>query len=122
MNSLQRVQAVLAGQIPDRVPVCLHNFMMAAREAGVPMQKYRVDPDATAQVHLQALEKYGHDCLLIDTDTTMLAEAMGAKSECAPDEPGRIVAPAIRSLAEVDHLQVINPKTDGRIPAIIEAT
>jgi uroporphyrinogen decarboxylase len=121
MNSLQRVRAVITGQIPDRVPVCLHNFMMAAREAGIPMEKYRVDPGAIAQAHLQALEKYGHDCFYIDTDTTMLAEAMGAKSDCAPDEPGRIVAPAIGGLAEVDRLKVINPETDGRIPAILEA-
>jgi len=34
MNSLQRMKAVLAGRIPDRVPVCLHNFMLAAREEG----------------------------------------------------------------------------------------
>ena len=120
MNSLERVRAVIAGRIPDRIPVCLHNFMMAAREAGIPMEKYRADPKAIAQAHLQAWEKYGHDCLVIDTDTTMLAEAMGAESECAPDEPGRIVRPAIRSLAEVDRLKVINPEAAGRIPAILE--
>ena len=112
MNSLERVRAVITGQIPDRVPVCLHNFMMAAREAGIPMEKYRADPEAIAQAHLRAWEKYGHDCFYIDTDTTMLAEAMGAKSECALDEPGRIVAPAIHSLAEVDRLKVINPETE----------
>jgi uroporphyrinogen decarboxylase len=120
MNSLQRVKAVLAGQIPDRVPVCLHNFMLAAREAGIPMEEYRSDPEAIARTHLAALEKYGHDCLLIDTDTTLLAEAMGATSECAPNEPGRIVAPAIQSLRDVDRLKVINPETDGRIPALLE--
>lgn len=120
MNSLERVQAVIQGKTPDRVPVCLHNFMMAAREAGIRMEKYREDPEAIAKAHLDALEKYGHDCILIDTDTTMLAEAMGAKSECAPDEPGRIVAPALQNLDEVDRLKVINPYTDGRIPAIIE--
>lgn len=120
MTSLQRVQTVLAGGIPDRVPVCLHNFMLAAREAGERMEDYRVDPEIIARVHLQALEKYGHDCIMVDTDTTMLAEAMGARSECAPDEPGRIVAPAIRSLDEVDRLQVINPQKDGRVPAILE--
>jgi len=120
MNSLQRVQAVLAGQIPDRVPVCLHNFMLAVREARIPMERYRADPQAIAEVHLHALEKYGHDCLFIDTDTTLLAEAMGAKSECAPGEPGRIVAPAIRSLSEVDRLKVVNPEADGRIPALLE--
>ncbi len=121
MNSLERVQTVLAGGIPDRVPVCLHNFMLAAREAGIRMEDYRVDPEAIAQAHLQAVEKYGHDCILVDTDTTMLAEAMGARSECAPDEPGRIVEPAIRTLDEVDKLKVVNPETDGRIPAILEA-
>ena len=120
MNSLQRVKAVLAGQIPDRVPVCLHNFMLAAREAGIPMEEYRTHPRAIARAHLAALEKYGHDCILIDTDTTMLAEAMGATSECAPNEPGRIVAPAIGSLGDVDRLQVVNPETDGRIPALLE--
>ena len=121
MNSLERVQAVITGKIPDRLPVCLHNFMMAAREARIPMEKYRVDPKAIAQAHLQALEKYGHDCLLIDTDTTLLAEAMGAQAECAPDEPGRIVRPAIQSLAEVDRLKAVNPERDGRSPALLEA-
>lgn len=121
MNSLQRIQAVLRGEVPDRVPVCLHNFMMAAREAAIPMEKYRTDPGAIARAHLMAVEKYGYDCILIDTDTTMLAEAMGAKSKCAPDEPGRIVAPAIQSLEEVDKLKVVNPEADGRIPALVEA-
>jgi uroporphyrinogen decarboxylase len=121
MNSLERVRTVLAGGIPDRVPVCLHNFMLAAREAGISMEEYRVNPEAIARAHLQAVEKYGHDCILVDTDTTMLAEAMGARSECAHDEPGRIVEPAIRSLDEVDKLKVVNPETDGRIPAILEA-
>jgi MtaA/CmuA family methyltransferase len=120
MNSLDRVRTVLAGGIPDRVPVCLHNFMMAVREAGVRMEDYRVNPDIIACVHLQALEKYGHDCVVVDTDTTMLAEAMGARAECAPNEPGRIVAPAIRSLDEVGRLRVINPEKDGRVPAILE--
>jgi MtaA/CmuA family methyltransferase len=121
MNALQRVQAVLRGELPDRVPVCLHNFMIAAREAAIPMEKYRVDPEAIARAHLMAVEKYGYDCILLDTDTTMLAEAMGAKSKCAPDEPGRIVMPAIQSLEQVGQLKVVNPETDGRIPALIEA-
>ena len=121
MNSLQRVRAVLAGQIPDRVPVCLHNFLLAAREAGIPMATYRTDPRAIARAHLNAVKKYGYDCILIDLDTTMLAEGLGAKSECAGNESGRIVAPAIQSLEEVGRLKVVNPETDGRIPALLES-
>ena len=84
------------------------------------MEKYRIDPEAIARAHLMAVEKYKYDCILVDTDTTMLAEAMGAKSKCAPDEPGRIVIPAIQSLEEIGKLKVVNPETDGRIPALIE--
>jgi uroporphyrinogen decarboxylase len=121
MNSLARVRTVLAGGIPDRVPVCLHNFMLATREAGVRMEEYRVNPEAIARTHLHAVEKYGYDCILVDTDTTLLAEAMGAKSACAPNEPGRITVPAIRSLREAGGLKVVNPEKDGRIPALLEA-
>jgi uroporphyrinogen decarboxylase len=94
--------------------------MLAAREAGISMEEYRSQPQAMARAHLAALDKYGHDCILLDTDTTMLAEAMGAISQCAPNEPGRIVTPAIRSLREVDRLEVLNPETDGRVPALLE--
>jgi len=34
MNGYERITAALRGERPDRVPVMLHNFMMAAREAG----------------------------------------------------------------------------------------
>lgn len=121
MTPLQRVQAVWAGQTPYRVPICLHNFLMAAREAGIPLEDYRPNPAAIASAHLTAVEKYGYDCVVLDTDTTMLAEAMGATSACAPNEPGRIVAPAVRSRREIDRLKIIRPECDGRIPALLEA-
>lgn len=76
--------SVIRGRIPDRVPVTLHNFQMAAREAGIPLEEYLTVPEATARAHLDALEKYGHDCITVDIDTTMLAEAMGGAARlCA---------------------------------------
>lgn len=121
MNSLQRMQAVLAGRIPDRVPVCLHNFLMAAHENGVAMERYLTDPEAAAATHLRAVETYGYDCILIDLDTTMLAEAMGATRDSTPGEPGHIAAPAIASLDEVEKLRPVDPERDGRIPVLLEA-
>lgn len=121
MNSLERTMAVVSGRLPDRVPVCLHNFLLASREAGIPLEKYLSEPEAAARAHLQAVEKYGHDCILIDLDTTMLAEAMGARRDCTPGEPGHIAAPAIQSLEEVERLRPVDPERDGRIPALLEA-
>ena len=121
MNSKQRVEAVLRGQIPDRVPVCLHNFLPAAKEAGIPLEKYLAEPEAAASAHLYAHEKYGHDCILLDLDTTLLAEAMGAKRDSTPGAPGHIAAPAVTDLADVRKLRVVDPERDGRIPVLLEA-
>ncbi len=121
MNARQRTMEVLAGRIPDRVPVCLHNFLPAARESGISMAQYRCDPEAVARAHYQAWEKYQHDCILVDLDTTMLAEAMGAPSDVSGDEPGHIAGPAITSLDAVDSLSVVVPEKDGRIPVLLES-
>ena len=121
MNSKQRIDTVLRGGIPDRVPVCLHNFLLAAKEADIPLEQYLTDPVATARVHLHALEKYRHDCILVDLDTTLLAEAMGAVRDHTPEAPGHIAAPAIVDLRDVGKLHVVDPERDGRIPVLLEA-
>ena len=121
MTSLERCLTVIRGGIPDRVPVCLHNFLMAAREAGIPLEKHLTEPAAAARAHLLAVAKYGYDCILIDLDTTMLAEAMGARRDCTPGEPGHLAAPAINSLDEVGKLRPADPARDGRIPVLVEA-
>lgn len=121
MNGYERVMRVLQGRLPDRVPVCLHNFLPAAREFGVTLEQYLTDPAAAAGAHLHAVEKYGHDCIVIDLDTTMLAEAMGAVRDSTPGEPGHIAAPAIHSLDEAERLRPVDPQRDGRIPVLLEA-
>jgi len=40
MTSVERVERVLAGGIPDRVPVDLHDFMLAAQVSGMPFEEY----------------------------------------------------------------------------------
>jgi len=120
MSGRQRLEAVLRGELPDRAPICLHNFLMAAQEAGIPLEKTLTDPVATARAHRHAVEKYDYDCVLIELDTTLLAEAMGAQRDATPGEPGHIAAPAIRSLDEVDRLRPVNPERDGRLPVLLE--
>ncbi len=121
MNSRERTLAVIEGKLPDRVPVCLHNFMMATPEAGARMEDYLRDPETAARVHLEAQARYGYDCILIDLDTTMLAEAMGAEVDCTPGEPGHVKTPAITSLDEAAGLPRIDPRRAGRIPVLLEA-
>ena len=81
MNSLERVRTVLAGGIPDRVPVDLHNFMMVAEASGRPFPEFFQDGEAMAEGQILAWREFGHDVLLLENGTAALAEACGAAVE-----------------------------------------
>jgi uroporphyrinogen decarboxylase len=111
----QRVEAVLRGQRPDRVPVMLHNFLMAAREAGYTQRQYREDPRKIANAFLHAVESYGYDGVMVDVDTATLAEAVGVPVDLPEDEPARCTRGCLPDLAQVADLP---PPDVGRHPRI----
>jgi len=92
MNGSERINAALNGEKPDKVPVMLHNFMMAAREQGVSMEQYRNDPKVIAECFIAAVEKYRYDGIVVDIDTVTLAGAMGAVIDFPRDDPARILS------------------------------
>lgn len=100
MNGYQRICAAFEGRRPDRVPVMLHNFLMAAREAGVSMAGYRRDPEAIARCFIQAVETYGYDGIVVDIDTATLAGALGVPVDFPEDAPARTTGPKLASLDE----------------------
>ncbi len=105
MNGCERINAALNGEKPDKVPVMLHNFMMAAREHGVSMEQYRNDPKIIADCFVAAVEKYGYDGIVVDIDTVTLAGAMGAAIDFPPDDPARIVSGNIEQPGYISHLK-----------------
>ena len=104
MNGYERITAALRGERPDRVPVMLHNFMVAAREAGVTMKAFREDPRRMADVFIRAVETYGCDGVLVDVDTATLAGALGVPVELPETEPALVRGARLGSLSEVDDL------------------
>jgi hypothetical protein len=40
LNSLERAVAVMDGKIPDRLPIAMHNFLFAARYAGMRLSSW----------------------------------------------------------------------------------
>ena len=108
MNGYERIAAALAGRQPDRTPVMLHNFMMAAHEAGVTMHQYRSDARQMARCHIEAVERYGYDGMMIDVDTATLAAATGVPTEYPEDEPAACRGVRLRSLEEVDDLAPVD--------------
>ena len=117
MTSLQRVQAVLRGEMPDRIPVIPQGFMFSAKTAGYDIGAINRDPAKMAESHRISQEKYGYDGCIIDVDDATLAEACGAKvifrehDVAAVDEH----APALTDLRQIDDLTMPDPMKDGRI-------
>ena len=78
MSRIERIQTYLIGAVPDRIPVMTHNFLMAARDAGVTMAQYRESADVIAKCLIDACRTYETDGILVDVDTALLSSACGA--------------------------------------------
>ncbi|HEV3404930.1 MAG TPA: uroporphyrinogen decarboxylase family protein [Gaiellaceae bacterium] len=118
MNSLERVRTVLAGGLPDRVPVDLHDFMMAGRASGIPFPELFRDGGAMAAAQLDAWHEFGHDVLLVENGTAALAEACGAEVEYSLESAPVVVGPR----ASLDDLRVPDPHRDAPLPELLKAT
>lgn len=116
-TSLERVQAVLRGEIPDRLPVIPQGFMFSMRTAGYEIGQVNRDPAKMAEAHRISQEKYGYDGCVIDVDDATLAEACGAKVIFRENDVAMVDEhhPVLEDLRDIDDLQLPDPMKDGRI-------
>jgi len=122
MNGFERIDRTLSWQPVDRVPMMLHNFMPAAREAGMTMKEFRSRPENIARAFIEASVKYGLDGILTDVDTALQAHALGAVTEFPEDLPAKVVAPISEQIEEV--IEQVDPKklqSDERVQIYLEA-
>ncbi|MCP4142615.1 MAG: hypothetical protein GY755_20440 [Chloroflexi bacterium] len=109
LTSVERVNIVLNGGIPDRVPVDLHNFLMTAEASGLPFPEYFQSGEAMAEGQIKAWKEFGHDVLLLENGTVALAEACGCKVEYTEGSAPVHISPVINSLDDVDKLVMPDP-------------
>jgi len=100
----------------------LHNFMLAAREAGLSMRQYRESPQAIANAFIQAVETYKYDGVLVELDTATLAGAVGVPIDFPEDLPARCCAPRLKSLDEVWRLEHCDISAYRGVQVWLEAT
>ena len=123
MNSVERTYRTLAYQRVDRVPVDLHNFMMTPKFLGVDdFEDFFQDGEAMAEGQIKAWQHFGHDVVLIENGTAALAEACGVQVAHIKNSAPVASKPAIKSLAEVDHLEVPDPYKHPILNELLKAT
>lgn len=124
MSSLERCQAVLNGELPDRVPVVPQAFLVACETAGYKIGQINKTPKLLAESHIICQEKYGFDGCVIDVDDASLAEACGAKVIYREDGVAAVdeSQPVLKNLRDFEDLKLPDPLKDARLPVWLETT
>ncbi len=115
MNGFDRVHAAMNGRWPDTVPIMLHNFMPAAREAGYSQREFCNDPRKAADAFIRMTEKYDLDGVVMDFNTATIAGALGVTVTFSENEPARCSKGVLKSLKEVDDLKDADISNDKYI-------
>ena len=102
-----------AGRLPVGVVVGGDH---AAFRAGIPVPTALSDASALADVLLAALEDYGSDFVVVFSDVTVEAEAMGATVRWTDDDP-----PRVETGVAAERIRSLDPDRDGRLPVILGA-
>jgi uroporphyrinogen decarboxylase len=87
LTSRERVARVLAGELPDRVPVLMQNFQNTAYLAGMTLAEFCRSGARMAEAQLAAWERFGYDIIDLENGTATMAEACGCEVEYPEHEP-----------------------------------
>jgi uroporphyrinogen decarboxylase len=121
MSSIERVQAAIELRKPDRVPVDLHNFQVAAHATGLPMDQVFKSGELLAQAMLDAWREYRHDMILLENGTACNAQACGVKVIYREDAAPAAHIPVLERIEDIDKLKVPDPYNTFPMCEIIKA-
>lgn len=108
MNSKERVMAVLAGLIPDRVPVFIMSRHFSIKRKNVSFKACLEDLSGEKYAALQedSWKSYGYDGVMDLEGVNAESEALGCIQEIYEDKSPAVVRPRIKSYEAVKELQI----------------
>jgi uroporphyrinogen decarboxylase len=93
---------------------------MAARLGGVDFIDWANDPDKRTKAILEQRERFDFDGVILCGETTILAEAAGAKVAFSKEECPRWEAGCIDDYDLLKDMAVVDPRKDGRLNVWVE--
>jgi len=121
MTGMERLQAVMTGQHPDRVPVLCNLLDQGARELGLDMKEYYSRGENVAEGQLRMREKFGYDGVMGMFYVGMEAELFGCRNIVyAEDGPPNVGHLVIQKPADIESLDV--PVDFSELPRFRELT
>ncbi|KLU58638.1 uroporphyrinogen decarboxylase [Peptococcaceae bacterium CEB3] len=122
MNGQERALKTINLEIPDRVPVDLHAFTLAARDSGRPFGEFFHSAELMAEAQIALWRRFGHDVILLENGTTATAEALGCTVVYPDNAPAKVTEPSLKRLSDVGSLRQCEPEKDATLPALLHTT
>ena len=122
MDSIERVTRVLRGELPDRVPVGLHCYLMACQMHGGRFDEILRDGDALAEAQLTAWRTFGHDVIMLENGVCAEAEALGCEIRYTADGPPHVEEPLVKALDDLEKLRVPDPERTFPLAELLKTT
>ena len=117
-----RIWKVIKGKQPDRVPVFPELFYTSARYFGIKISEYLTTIEGMSESLIYCYKKFGYDGVNIAGDVLIEAETIGTKTSQPEDDLPKLLEPAIKSVKDLKRLEIPDPKKDGRMAIVFEAT
>jgi uroporphyrinogen decarboxylase len=122
MESIERVTKVLRGELPDRVPVGLHCYLLACRMHGGRFDEILRSGELQAEAQLNAWRTFGHDVIMLENGVCAEAEALGCAIRYTADGPPHVAEPLIKELDDLDNLRLPDPERTFPLNELLKAT
>ena len=122
MTPKERKLAYARGEEVDRIPTSLSANETAPPLYGIDICDYYFSADAMVQVETALANDFQADNMGIGLGLRSVVEALGTKLEYPKKNVSYIKEPALKTLEDVENLELINVEKDGRFPIILEAT
>ena len=123
LTHLERTLTTIHHQIPDRVPVALHNFLVTVSYANYPMMDALRDGEMLADAQIKFWKDFRHDVIMLENGVIAEAEACGCKAIYSNDQPPRIVEHILaQDLEKIDELKIPDPYTAFPMNEMLKAT
>jgi uroporphyrinogen decarboxylase len=121
MNSMERIQATLAGKPLDRRAIAPVLGLYGARLTNCPLEQYYTDPAAYAAGQMAVRETFQPDVLFSPFDFAAIGAAFGSELHFFADQAPNIRRPVIQSKDEWDRLVFPDLDTHPRLLFFREA-
>ncbi len=122
MTGKNRVEAAINFEEVDRVPVYPLNHFATARVAGYKISEFATDGKKMAKSLIAAYKMYGYDGVHPGVDVSVEGEAVGSKLRQPEDMTAFLVEPVLKEHGDLSKLEIPDPRKDGRMPVVVEAT